>query len=294
MDIQMHIPDEDLAALAGGNLDPEREAEIRAHMATCRQCYAIYAEAVRAHTQWTQSPESMAPDAELERLAVEIAVPGRVHSRAKMPWVLVPISALVVVVALLWTQTDLFHSQLPLDASSRAVLQGAMASASTTEMILPGGNTFTSADLARRRSDPPMEKPNLDPIIESLRHSQAENGRSVEVTYWLASGLYLSGKYDEARQVLAEALQDHPQDPRLAILTAMIAWEDGEIDSAERLLREVLRDHPDNAVAQFNLGYLLAEIGNPQEARLILRTLCASDTDAPICERARLILRRLN
>ena len=89
-----------------------------------------------------------------------------------------------------------------------------------------------------------------------------------------AQGLYESGRRDDARAILEEALQQVPDSLVLRRELAMQLVASGRTDAAIEQLRLVLNSSPSDAEAARKLGELLLLKGDPRAAADWLRKAC--------------------
>jgi tetratricopeptide (TPR) repeat protein len=82
---------------------------------------------------------------------------------------------------------------------------------------------------------------------------------------------YLQGRYDEAYQVLGEALPAQPNNAQLWNLAGVVTKAQGRLDAAEECLRRAIALAPDYVVALYNLGLLLQEAKRAEEAVTVYR-----------------------
>jgi anti-sigma factor RsiW len=93
------IPPEDIHALVLGELDPDREADLRAHVAQCADCRSAH-EAALALDEALHALPSLACPPQLRVRLQSIASPGRPRSPLRLA-ALVPLAAAAAVLAIL-------------------------------------------------------------------------------------------------------------------------------------------------------------------------------------------------
>ena len=87
------------------------------------------------------------------------------------------------------------------------------------------------------------------------------HGHSIEATLGIADTLMRRKRYDEGRDLLAEALRLHPGDDRLLFAHGALLERLGRFEEAERALGRAVVANPNNAMALNYLGYMLAQRG---------------------------------
>jgi tetratricopeptide (TPR) repeat protein len=116
--------------------------------------------------------------------------------------------------------------------------------------------------------------------MQTLRQDNPENA----VEYYLVEGQVLSdlGKYQEAFDLYAEALESNPQDEDLLYAQALTAEQLDRVDVAEHYMREILKQDPDNVRTLNALGYTLADRTNRYaEAQKYIEKAYAQKPDDP-------------
>ena len=302
-----HISAEGLAQLAegSGTLTEEQWQ----HLCRCRSCFAACAEAVRYRSAWLHEPESFSVPADLQRAAAAIAEPGRAADRtlpARIGWqgrvarglasslsrllpprrALASVVAAVVLVAVLLValQRSPTHEPATLDS-----VRLAMVEASAAGMILPGTESDELPSLPAYRSGLTNEDETLRNALADLARRRVEQPENQDYAFWLVAGNLAAGQIDNAGVFVRQARQAFPDDIRLPVLEAIIAYRRSELDRAEELLREAIRRDPDDEVARFNLAILLRERGGESEARFLLQRNLGTGTTL-LDRRARAVL----
>jgi len=82
----------------------------------------------------------------------------------------------------------------------------------------------------------------------------------------------VAGRADEAAALVAEAVQELPDDPFVLRQAAQDRWEAGDFERAEQLYRHLLEVNPNWLIAYNNLGYLAMRQGRFAEAEELLTT----------------------
>ncbi|WP_300656665.1 tetratricopeptide repeat protein [Pseudomonas sp.] len=121
---------------------------------------------------------------------------------------------------------------------------------------------YTRAMLAEKRDDLKLLEQDLRFILER----EPDNSMALNALgYTLADR---TTRYDEAKQLIEQALRLNPQDPAILDSLGWVNYRLGHLDEAERLLREALARFPDHEVAA-HLGEVLWAQGKQREARKV-------------------------
>ncbi|MCI0750061.1 MAG: M48 family metalloprotease [Nevskiales bacterium] len=97
------------------------------------------------------------------------------------------------------------------------------------------------------------------------------NGRgTVAERYGLALAYVLLGQHEKALGMLETALQAHPRQPHLTLLSARIQLHQGHTEAALRRLTETLQHHPRFAPVILEYASALLTAGQPEAARQLL------------------------
>jgi tetratricopeptide (TPR) repeat protein len=264
-----HPYEEDLAALAEGRMAPAAAAPLERHLAECRSCMAAYTDAVRYRAGWLASPESFEPTPELvERGAgmvrarrfprAAVAEPGPGWRRLAIAG-----ATLTVALGLLFVARSDLPARLggpPLPQPIRLALEDL----SGRGLVLPGGEAGAASTGPVLRSGQGPTDPALDAAVKEAK-ARYESGRWTRASvYPVAAGLHASGQMEAARDYVEQGLRSDPNDVRLLILRADIAYRASDMVRAEHCLRRALALRRDSPAAALDLGLVLAD-GNQRE-----------------------------
>ena len=125
------------------------------------------------------------------------------------------------------------------------------------------------------------------PEARALLRSQPIESPADERRQLLAEAQLLRelGRYGEALEIYAQAVERFPQDADLAYERAMLAEKAGRREEMERLLRELIARAPDYAHAYNALGYSMADRNeNLTEARELIRRALELRPDDPFIQ----------
>jgi Flp pilus assembly protein TadD len=310
-----HLPWENLAQLAEGH-DTLTEAQWR-HLGRCRECVGAYTEAVRYRSAWLHEPQSFTVPVDLQNAAGAIAEPGSATDRARpantgrqgrsgggltsllsgllpqrraLATAMTVTATVAATIALLAVILVVALQQRPTrEAEPLAPLRLAMVEASAAGMILPGIEAQELPSLPAYRSGLSIEDKGLRTALTDLANRRSEEPENQDLAFWLVAGNLAAGQIDNAGVFARQARQAFPEDDRLPVLEAIIAYRRSELDRAEELLRAAILRNPDDGVARFNLAILLRERGGESEARLLLQRNLGTGTTV-LDRRARAVL----
>jgi len=300
-----HIGLEDLGLLAEGRVEPLTRARMCEHLARCRACMASYADAVRYHAAWVARPGAFDPSPDLIAAGIsagESAAPGpRVVLPARAESVAAPrrvalaaAAACAVVAAAILLGAGggdtLLH---PWQRTIPAPIRTALESASAVGFVLPGGERAAASRGPVYRGSPAAENPRLEAALQQCL-DRYESGRVGPVeTYAAGAGFIATGQLLAARELVNEGLTRYPDDPRLLVLAADVAFRMSQLGRSEELLRKALRARPDDPIAALDLGLVLADQGRAAEARREWLAVIAARPGTPLADRAGRELARL-
>lgn len=104
-------------------------------------------------------------------------------------------------------------------------------------------------------------------IAEDLVEQRPDDMAAINTLVWANAAL---GRIAEAKSVLREGLQRHPDEPRLHQMLANAYLQQGDADSARRHLEQVTALAPGNARATEELGWLVARQGQTEAGIALL------------------------
>jgi tetratricopeptide (TPR) repeat protein len=232
----------------------ERDAsETYAHLVKCPDCFRQYVRLAGASSEW---------------LRAELGL-HRYHAPiGRMRRVSVAAVALLAVLVLAGDQVPAYRPD--------PALVAAAGYDSQMGLVMPGTEHFSAEPAPAMRAATVPES--IGPAESSLDRALAELERRQEVrplpadrAAWLVTGYLARGDLDRARFFAGEARRRYPDDPRLAVLSAVVAYRESRLDEAESLLREVVRRAPHDPTAQLDLAVVLAGNGRVEEARHLAR-----------------------
>ncbi|MGH7731199.1 MAG: zf-HC2 domain-containing protein [Candidatus Eiseniibacteriota bacterium] len=295
-----HPSTDQLAALADGRLGSGEAEALETHLTTCRSCMAAYADAVRYRAAWLATPQAFEPPRGLVEDGMTVARPAqrdrgmgrsRVPSASRRSWRRIALAggtlALVAAALLgLYLRERLRNPERALPTSIRTALEDV----SGRGLVLPGGESGAVHRGPVLRSGTDRPSPELEAATRSAIEKYEAGRRNRGDIYAVTAGLYACGRTEAARDFADEGLRRDSSDAHLLVMRGAIAYQMSDLSLAERCLRQSLRLRRD-AATTLDLGIVLAEMGRPGEARLLLGR--ALRGPAPISGRAQQELRAL-
>lgn len=294
----MHVSESDIARLIEGSLDEAAAERVREHIRSCGRCFEVYQDAA-LYARLFESGGTMFASTN-DTVAMGIAVPPdarvaatdrgtrRRPSLIRRPAFRFAAACVVLLVAaLVWLDVARRSGGYAPPPPVRAAVETASG---WGPLVLPGGERRLDSPGTVRRSGAVPASDSLEYALDRLsaRYRDGEGGG--EVAYWLAAGTYATGRIDIARDITAEARERHPDDARIAVLEALIAYTDGDHDRSVQLLRRVVDADSTDAVALFDLAVVLAARGEEDEARTRLEQAARLASGTPLAARAREVL----
>lgn len=134
-------------------------------------------------------------------------------------------------------------------------------------MVLPGGEFGANADVPILRSGSASSDERLLADMKALTTRVVAGSADAEEMISLVAVNVSQSQLDVAETVLTSAKQRFPQEYRLDLLEAAIAYRRSELRTSERLLRDLAGLHPNSALVRLNLGIVLRDSGHMAEAR---------------------------
>jgi hypothetical protein len=287
-----HPSEEALASLVHGLAEEDEARRIEKHLATCPECYAAYAEAIRhelEHVRGRLAPPSADDLASAARIpsglpSASYATTRGGVTRSRALTVAASLAAMSIVIGA-WV---VWRSRSPSAAGHILV---AVRESSARGMVLPGGEAWADRVVPDYRGGPDGAENPSDSLAEAAIRSLADEGSPQEAV-WALSGYVGQGRLRIARAFVVAARRRFPDDVNLEILDGVISYRNGEAARAENVLRGVVSRHPGDALARLDLGMLLAELGRP-DARPLLEGVIKDAPRSPLANRARRVLEKL-
>lgn len=297
-----HPPIEDIAAFIDNSLGEIETVRIRAHLATCEECLEAYEHAVRMLLpEHGASLSGVNPDAlnRGKRIAEEhLRNPNLGPAAKRSRWTRmgkggrVAVAATIVTLfaaGVLWLRPGTPPTGVdPAGAGTLKAVHSALRLASERgSVVFPGVESSFVPGKAPLRSGPVAVSTELEKSLLVLTTRAHEGRLDEEGANALIGGFIATGQFDNAHTYLAKALKRFPNDSRLVMLGALLAYYESRLGEARDALSRVVANHPDNILAAFNLAVVLSEMGSDDEARKQFERVIAQAPDGPLAERAR-------
>lgn len=275
---------------------------VREHLRTCKRCFDTYQDsAICARLFDSGSPE-FAPTK--ETVEIGISIPAGAHgtwevrtakrraaSVRKAAFGLTAACILALAAVAVWYVLAGRSGGRGPTTADLAPIRAAVETASRWgPLVLSGGERLLGSPGNVRRSGGVPVTDSLESALAGLSALYESGDQSNDTAYWLAAGKYVTGQIDIARDLTTEGRARYPDDSRIAVLEAIIAYADGDLDRSVRLLDSVVERNPDDPVANIDLAFVLAELGRIEEARAILHKVGHSAAGTPLASRAHSIL----
>ncbi len=253
-----HLSDAELAQLAElGRQDlPDR---VRAHLERCARCVAALAEVAEARKRWGSgtleaSPESWA--------AAGKSIAGR-GARPYRPKAALAVGVLApaMIAGILWLGRGSMRAVPDVPPEVRATI----ARSAGAGLVLPGFEEDSSeGDVVLRGN----ETPALRGFVDKLEAEVRATGATPERAYLLAAAALAEGRLNAARAHADAGRRLAPDDVRLIVASAVVAYRESDLERAKKLLEEAGRRAPGDAVVRENLIVVERAIGeSPDEGR---------------------------
>jgi len=285
---ELHLTDEQLAALADESMGEAQRAFLEEHLRQCRSCHEAYRETVRYRAMVMADPSVFrAPDAAVV-MARAIARPaGKASAGLRPRSVLLPrlafgMAAAAVVVASLSLWQSLSHRQ---DRWIEPLQQAAASASAEGSIVLPGVEGTVSATSAHHRSGFVQRNEVIGNALTELSRTYNQDA-SPEVAHWLISGYLATGDVETAGMYVQNARLRYPEDARFLVLDAIVAYRSDDLERAEKLLQTALGADPRNGAAMLNLALVQYEGGQWDSARRTLEMVRSQFAGSPLETRA--------
>lgn len=299
---ELHLTDEQLAALADASMSEADRALLYEHVRSCNTCHDSYLDAVRYRAiLLADATVFRAPD-EAIRLARAIAKSGGAgydaverHPRAQSArrrWA-PPLFAGLAAAAVTIASIALWQSGIRIGGNRYDLyispLQQAAVSASTEGSIVLPGTEDAAVSSTLHRSGFVQPDETIVSALSQLTRAYQEDANP-EVAHWLISGFLATGDLEQARLFAEDARLRFSDDARFLVLDAIVAYRSEEFDRAERLLQAALDAEPQNGAALLNLALVQYETGRAESARRTLEMVRSQFPGSPLEARAETLI----
>jgi thioredoxin-like negative regulator of GroEL len=300
---ELHLTDEQLAALADDSMSESDRALLIEHVRSCNACHDSYLDSIRYRAiLLADASVFRAPD-EMIRLARSIAKPAKSsvgydaverHARARSRWFAPPVLAGAAIAVMAIAAIALWQSGVRIGGNRYepyfSPLQQAAVSASVEgSIVLPGTEDAAAMTSPLHRSGIVASDANIAAALSQLKRAYREDANP-EVAHWLISGFLATGDLEQARLFAEDARLRFSDDARFLVLDAIVAYRSDELDRAERLLQSALEADPQNGAALLNLALVQYETGQVDSARRTLELVRSQFPGSPLEARAQTLI----
>jgi tetratricopeptide (TPR) repeat protein len=295
---ELHLTDEQLAALADDSMSEADRALLIEHVRSCNPCHDSYLDTIRYRAiLLADASVFRAPD-EFVRRAKGIARPGvRGHERVERRprrWFAPPVLAAASAATIAVAAVVMWQSGVRIGGNRYqpyfSPLQQAAASASAEgSIVLPGTEDAAAVTSPLHRSGFVQADETIESALSQLKRAYRDDANP-EVAQWLISGYLATGELEEARLFAEDARLRFSDDARFLVLDAIVAYRSEEFDRAERLLQAALDAEPNNGAALLNLALVQYETGRAESARRTLEMVRSQFPGSPLEARAEALI----
>jgi len=305
--MEPHLTEEELLSLVDRSFDADEEIRLYRHLLQCDGCL----EDLRfmAHDRVFPIPGRMSKRerrslvdsgmfvAQEARQSINAIQPDApTHSDKKPRRRVFGFAAIAAGLIVVVAAASIWRSQVPgpdlaatADSISTSITEPiliAMTEVSTgISTVMPGteDNIVTTDDGFRSNGVGYYEEVDASMDVLSARYADGEQSR--DLLYWLIGGYILDGQFDLVGE-MADDLDKYPDDAELKTLCGLAAYENGDLQAAKDWLQSAVAKEGNTGVAALNLGIVLRENGEHDEARAILRKVHESQPEKPLGKRA--------
>jgi tetratricopeptide (TPR) repeat protein len=287
---ELHLTDEQLAALADESLGDSERAFLVDHVRACEACHAAYRETIRYRAMvLADSSVFRAPDA-MMALARRIARPEPATRPApRFRWFEprlgagLAVAAVVVIAGVAWYTHH--QSASPYGEWLPTLKQAAASASADGSIVLPGVEGVVAATTAEHRTGFVQPDETIASALSGLTDAYRRNPEP-DVAHWLISGYLATGDVDTGRLYIQDARLRFPDDTRFVVLDAIVAYRSSDMARAENLLRAALESNPHDGAALLNLALVQYESGQWDSARRTLQLVRSQFAGSPLETRA--------
>ena len=261
-----HISPDLLAALTEPGASTPDES-IVSHLAECRHCTAVWAEFVRARTQFSLGPDADMPPESLLEIAKRIPRTSSAWwTKQRVAAALAPIAATIV---FLFAWQSRRHELRPIvTPDQKRVISERLRQDSHGALLYSGSGDLLPRRRGTRGAEHDSEGTDGEPLLTTLGGVPP----SADDAWWFVADLLSANRRLDADVYLQESLQSFPEDARFHNLAAILAWKRSDLATAETELRAALkieRSDAEHAAYLVNLARVLQEQDQTEEARAL-------------------------
>jgi Tfp pilus assembly protein PilF len=289
---ELHLTDEQLAALADESMPESNRPLLVGHIRSCDECHAAFIDAVRYRAILLADPAVFRAPDDMLRLARSIARPGgEERGYRRRPWWLsqgalvgFAAAALVAVAAFLW-QSGIRPGADPYGRWIPPLQQAAASASAEGSIVLPGAEQAEPETSPLYRTGFVPADETIAAALAQLTRAYREDARP-DIAQWLISGYLATGELEQARVFAQDARLRFSDDTRFFVLDAIVAYRSNEMQRAERLLQTALAADPHDGAALLNLALVQYETGQFESARRTLELVRTEFRGSPLEARA--------
>lgn len=296
---ELHLTDEQLAALADHSMSETDRALLIEHVRSCNACHDTFLDTIRYRAiLLADASVFRAPDDAI-RVARSIAtVEARANRRAvsqrRSGWFAPPALAGFVAAGLALAAFALWQSGARLGADRydlymSPLRQAAVSASVSGSIVLPGTEEIAAMASPLHRSGFVAADETISAALSQLTHAYRDHANP-EIAQWLISGYLATGALEQARLFAEDARLRFSDDARFLVLDAIVAYRSEELDRAERLLQAALEAEPQNGAALLNLALVQYELGRLESARQTLELVRSQFPGSPLEARAETLI----
>ncbi len=298
---ELHLTDEQLAALADASMPAADRALLIEHVRSCTSCHESYLDAVRYRAiLLADASVFRAPDP-MMRLARSIAKSGNVgydaverHPRARSRrWFATPalagaaVAVIAIAAVVLWQSGRLGGNRY--EPYFSPLQQAAVSASVEGSIVIPGTEDAAATTSSAYRSGFVAPDETIAAALAQLKKAYKDDANP-EVAHWLISGYLATGDLEQARLFAEDARLRFSDDARFLVLDAIVAYRSEEFDRAERLLQAAIEADPQNGAALLNLALVQYESGQVESARRTLELVRSQFPGSPLEARAETLI----
>ena len=297
---ELHLTDEQLAALADDSMPETDRALLIEHVRSCGICHETFLDTIRYRAiVLADASVFRAPDSAI-RLARSIAKAGAkaggrdVPSRRR-PWFFAPpalagfAAAAIALAGLGVWQSGFRLGGNRYDLYLSPLRQAALSASVQGSIVLPGTEEAAAMTSPLHRSGYVPADETIASALSQLTRAYRDDANP-EIAQWLISGYLATGELEQARLFAEDARLRFSEDARFLVLDAIVAYRSGELERAERLLQTALETEPQNGAALLNLALVQYESGRLDSARRTLELVRSQFAGSPLEARAETLI----
>jgi hypothetical protein len=288
---ELHLTDEQLAALVDESLGDSERSFLVEHLRVCETCHAAYRDTIRYRAiLMADASVFRAPDAMIE-LARRMARPERISQPApRFRWFAPRLVAGLSAAAVLTTAGVVWYThhqpaQAPYSEWVPTLKQAAASASADGSIVLPGLEEVVAATTSEHRSGFVQADETISSALSGLTSAYRDNP-DPDVAHWLISGYLATGELETGRLYIQDARLRFPDDGRFLVLDAIVAYRMSDMARAETLLRAALEENPRDGAALLNLALVQYESGQMDSARRTLQLVQSQFAGSPLETRA--------